>query len=71
MEKKAAEELKVNIGSAFKNSRNLTCMMKGRNLITGLPDEIEISTEEIRLAIDDPVQNIVETVKKGVGKNSS
>lgn len=61
---KTAEELKVNIGSAFKNSRNLTCMMKGRNLITGLPDEIEISTEEIRLAIDDPVQNIVETVKK-------
>ena len=50
---KTAEELKVNIGSAFKNSRNLTCMMKGRNLITGLPDEIEISTEEIRLAIDD------------------
>ncbi|WP_294405715.1 rod shape-determining protein [uncultured Clostridium sp.] len=61
---KTAEELKINIGSAFKNSRNLSCMMKGRNLITGLPDEIEISTEEIRLAIDDPVQNIVETVKK-------
>lgn len=61
---KTAEELKINIGSAFKNSRNLSCMMKGRNLITGLPDEIEISTEEIRFAIDDPVQNIVETVKK-------
>ena len=61
---KTAEELKINIGSAFKNSRDLTYMMKGRNLITGLPDEIEISTEEIRLAIEDPVQNIVDTVKK-------
>lgn len=61
---KTAEELKINIGSSFKDSRNLTCMMKGRNLITGLPDEKEISTEEIRLAIDDTVQNIVDTVKR-------
>ncbi|HCW54532.1 MAG TPA: rod shape-determining protein [Clostridium sp.] len=61
---KTAEELKINIGSAFKDSRNLTNIMKGRNLITGLPDEVEISTEQIRLAIQEPVQNIVDTVKK-------
>jgi rod shape-determining protein MreB len=61
---KTAEDLKINIGSAFKNSRNLTCMMKGRNLITGLPDEVEISTEEIRNAIKEPVDVIVETVKR-------
>lgn len=61
---KTAEELKISIGSAFKNSRDLTYMMKGRNLITGLPDEVEINTEEIRTAIQEPVQNIVDTVKK-------
>lgn len=61
---KTAEDLKINIGSAFKNSRNLACMMKGRNLITGLPDEVEITTEEIRNAIKEPVEIIVETVKK-------
>ena len=61
---KTAEDLKINIGSAFKNSRDLTYIMKGRNLITGLPDEIEINTEEIRIAIQEPVQNIVDTVKK-------
>lgn len=61
---KTAEELKINIGSAFKNSRNLTCMMKGRNLITGLPDEVEITTEEIRNAIKEPVEIIVDSVKK-------
>ena len=61
---KTAEDLKINIGSAFKNSRDLTYIMKGRNLITGLPDEIEITTEEIRIAIQEPVQNIVDTVKK-------
>jgi rod shape-determining protein MreB len=61
---KTAEELKINIGSAFKNSRNLTSMMKGRNLITGLPDEVEIATEEIRNAIKEPVEMIVDTVKR-------
>lgn len=60
---KTAEDLKINIGSAFKDARNLTYMMKGRNLVTGLPDEIEVTTEEIRKAIDEPVQSIVETVK--------
>ena len=38
-------------------------MMKGRNLVTGLPDEVEINTEEIRLAIQEPVQSIVDCVK--------
>lgn len=61
---KTAEELKINIGSALENSRNLTNIMKGRNLITGLPDEVEIGTEQIRIAIQEPVQNIVDTVKK-------
>lgn len=60
---KTAEELKINIGSAFKNARNLACMMKGRNLVTGLPDEVEIDTEEIRLAIVEPIQSIVDCVK--------
>lgn len=60
---KTAEDLKINIGSAFKDSRNLTYMMKGRNLVTGLPDEIEITTEEIRKAIKEPVQSIVDKVK--------
>ena len=61
---KTAEDLKINIGSAFKNSRNLTCMMKGRNLVTGLPDEVEISTEEIRNAIKEPIEMIVDSVKR-------
>ena len=60
---KTAEDLKINIASAFKDSRNLTYMMKGRNLVTGLPDEIEITTEEIRTAIQDPIESIVDKVK--------
>lgn len=60
---KTAEDVKIKIGSAFKDSRKLTTTMKGRNLITGLPDEVEISTEEVREALAEPVSVIVEGVK--------
>ena len=65
---KTAETLKIDIGSAFKGDRSLSATMKGRNLITGLPDELEISTEDIREAIKDKVEIIVETVKNVLEK---
>lgn len=60
---KTAEELKISIGSVFEENRNLKTTMKGRNLVTGLPDEIEISSEEIRKALKESVELIVERVK--------
>lgn len=60
---KTAEDLKISVGSAFKDSKNLKTTMKGRNLVTGLPDEVEISTGEIREALNEPVSVIVEGVK--------
>ena len=60
---KTAEELKITVGSALKDSRNLVSTVKGRNLITGLPDSIEVSTEEVREALSEPVTLIVESVK--------
>ena len=60
---KTAEDLKIDIGSAFKDGREISGVMKGRNLITGLPDEIEITTKQIREALEDAVTQIVENVK--------
>lgn len=60
---KTAEDLKISVGSAFKDSKKLKTTMKGRNLVTGLPDEVEISTDEIREALNEPVSVIVEGVK--------
>lgn len=60
---KTAEELKISVGSAFKGSRNLTTTMKGRNLVTGLPDEITICTNEIIQALNESVTLIVNSVK--------
>lgn len=65
---KTAEELKIKVGSAFKGSRNETTTMKGRNLVTGLPTEIEISTSEVRESLLEPVQLIIENVKSVLEK---
>lgn len=60
---KTAEDLKVSVGSVFKDSRNISTSIKGRNLITGLPGEVLISTEELREALMEPVSMILESVK--------
>ena len=60
---KTAESLKMNIGSAFNGSKDDRASMKGRNLITGLPDEISISSEEVNEALKESVSLIVDNVK--------
>lgn len=65
---KTAEDLKINIGSVFKDSRKESTVMKGRNLVSGLPDEVEITTEEIREALSDTVGAIVQSVKSVLEK---
>ena len=65
---KTAEELKINVGSVFKDSRRESTIMKGRNLVSGLPDEVEITTEEVRNALSDTVYAIVQSVKNVLEK---
>lgn len=60
---KTAEELKINIGSAFKGARDLSASIKGRNLVTGLPDEIYVTSDEVYEAVKEEVNVIVESVK--------
>jgi rod shape-determining protein MreB len=58
-----AEEVKLTIGSAYPLPTELTMAIRGRNLVTGLPQEIEISSVEIREAIASSLNVIIETVK--------
>ena len=58
-----AEQAKVSIGSAYHLSEEKTMLIRGRNLITGLPEAIEVSSVEIRDAISNSVQIIVDTIK--------
>ncbi len=60
---KTAERLKISIATVFEGSRSTSSVVKGRNLVTGLPGEIEISTEEIREALIEPANLIINAVK--------
>ncbi len=58
-----AEQAKISIGSAFPLQTENTITVRGRNLITGLPDAVEVSSVEIREAVSSSVQVIVDTIK--------
>jgi rod shape-determining protein MreB len=58
-----AEHTKVAIGSAYPLPQEQTITIRGRNLITGLPEAVEVSSVEIREALSGPIGLIVEAVK--------
>jgi rod shape-determining protein MreB len=58
-----AEKAKIEIGSAAHLPEEKTVILRGRNLVTGLPESVEVSSVEIREAISVSVDTIVNTVK--------
>jgi len=60
---RAAEEIKIGIGSAHPLKEKKELPLRGRNLITGLPEEILVSDQEIRRALEKSVRQIVFAVK--------
>ncbi len=58
-----AEKAKIAIASAYALPQEQTYEMKGRNLTTGLPDSVEVSSVEIREAISGSVNIIIDTIK--------
>jgi len=58
-----AEHAKITIGSAYHLPQEKTMTLRGRNLVTGLPEAIEISSVELREAMSNSVQTIIEVVK--------
>src|ERR1700693_3776635 len=60
---RTAEEIKIALGSAYELEEELRAEIRGRDLVTGLPKTVIISTEQIRKAMEEPVQAIVDAVK--------
>ena len=58
-----AEQAKITIGSAYHLPQEKTMTLRGRNLITGLPEAIEVSSVELREAMSNSVQTIIEVIK--------
>ncbi|MDX6245502.1 MAG: rod shape-determining protein MreB, partial [Frankiales bacterium] len=65
---RTAEEIKMAIGSAFPMPDEPHAEIRGRDLVSGLPKTIVVSAEEIRKAIEEPVNAIVDAVKTTLDK---
>ncbi|MGC8465459.1 MAG: rod shape-determining protein [Acidimicrobiales bacterium] len=60
---RTAEEMKMTLGSATVLEEELQAEIRGRDLITGLPKTVLISTQEVRKAIEEPINAVVDAVK--------
>ncbi|NPA50800.1 MAG: rod shape-determining protein [Epsilonproteobacteria bacterium] len=60
---RVAEDLKIKIGTAVKLEENLSTLVKGRDQVEGVLTSVEITSEHIREAISDPLNQIAEAVK--------
>ena len=60
---RTAEAIKIAIGSAFPTADEMIAEIKGRDLITGLPKTINVTSEEIRKALEEPVNAIIDAVR--------
>ena len=62
---RTAEQIKIQIGSAyhFNGEEEASMEIKGRNLVDGLPKNVRITSEEVREALSDPVNQIIDAIK--------
>lgn len=65
---RSAEEIKIKIGSVFPQNEEKKMSVKGRDLISGLPKTIEITSEQIRDAINEPINSIIDAIKFALEK---
>lgn len=58
-----AEEIKIKVGSVYKREIPVEIEIRGRNLVSGLPKNIVVTSEEVREALEESVTSIIEGVK--------
>ena len=61
-----AEDLKINIGSAFQLEQEISMEVKGRDLVAGVPKSIKLSSVQLREALAEPIEAIVEAVRQSL-----
>ncbi|GFN36206.1 rod shape-determining protein [Tepidimicrobium xylanilyticum] len=59
---RSAEEIKIQVGSAYPREKDVSIEVRGRNLLTGLPKNIKIYSSEALEALAEPVSHIIETI---------
>lgn len=59
---RTAEEVKINVGTCYKRPENISMDVRGRNLVTGLPKTVLITSDETEEALREPTGQIVEAI---------
>ncbi|MGI6124442.1 MAG: rod shape-determining protein [Acetivibrionales bacterium] len=59
---RTAEDLKINIGTVFPRQQKVQMDIRGRNLVSGLPKTITVTSTELMEALEEPVSSVVEAV---------
>ncbi len=59
----SAEQVKIELGSAFPLEKEISMQVKGRDLVSGIPQDLTITSEEIRKAISEQVEGILQAVR--------
>ncbi len=65
---RTAEQIKISIGSALPTGENLSIEVKGRDLVMGVPRTIRVTEEEVREALTEPANQILEIVRLALEK---
>ena len=65
---RTAEEIKINLGSAFEFENEKTLEVRGRDLVSGLPKTFTLTSSEIREALSEPVRTIVDGIRTTLEK---
>ena len=65
---RTAEDIKISIGSTFKEDQESDMQIRGRDLISGLPKTVEISSTEVREALKEPISAIIDAIKSTLEK---
>lgn len=65
---RTSEEIKIQMGSAWPMEQELTADIRGRDLISGLPRTMQVTTEHIREALAEPISAIIDAVKTTLDK---
>ena len=60
---RTAEEVKITLGSAFPLAREPEAEVRGRDLVTGLPRSVPVSSAEVRQALEEPLHDIIDAVR--------
>src|SRR3954462_14448686 len=63
-----AEEIKLEVGSAFRMREEVQAEVRGRDMLTGLPKTVILNSEEIREALEEPVSQIIDAIRSTLDK---